>query len=355
MNIQDRKIRVAISVGDTNGIGYEIIVKSLLDKNILDFFTPVIFGSTKHLSHFKDLLNDNSLQFFGINSPEQAVDRKINVVNLWKEPAKMEFGKPTEISGQYAYDSLKAAAESVQNGTCDVLVTAPINKKNIQSDNFNFPGHTEYLGEIWKGKPLMFLVTEMLKVSLVTQHIPLKDVAEKINKESIIEKVEALHQSLKVDFGVRKPKIAVLGLNPHSGDNGLLGSEEQQIIMPAIQSLYEKGMLVFGPYAADSFFSASNIESFDAVLGMYHDQALIPFKTLCFEDGVNYTASLPFVRTSPDHGTAYDIAGKGIADETSFKEAVFTAVEIFKNREEYKELTKNVLKTREIKLERESR
>lgn len=355
MNNPDRKIRVAISVGDTNGIGYEIIVKSLLDKNILDFFTPVIFGSTKHLSQYKDILGDNSLQFFGIQSPDQAVDRKINVVNLWKEPARLEFGNPTETSGQYAYESLKAAAESVQNGFCDVLVTAPINKKNIQSENFNFPGHTEYLGEVWGGKPVMFLVTEALKVSLVTQHIPLKDVPQKINREAIVDKIEALHESLIKDFGVRKPKIAVLGLNPHSGDDGLLGMEEQEIIIPAIRSVYEKGMLVFGPYAADSFFSHSNIQAFDAVLGMYHDQALIPFKTLCFEEGVNYTASLPFVRTSPDHGTAYDIAGKGIADETSFREAIFSGIQIFKNREEYSELTKNILKTRELKPERENR
>lgn len=355
MSNPDRKTRVAISVGDTNGIGYEIIIKTLLDKNILDFFTPVIFGSTRHLSQYKDLLKDNSIQFFGIHSAEQAVDRKINVVNLWKEPAKLEFGNATETSGQYAFDSLKAAAEAVQNGFCDVLVTAPINKKNIQSENFNFPGHTEYLGEVWKGKPLMFLVTDTLKVSLVTQHIPLREVPQKINTDSIVQKIEALHQSLIVDFGIRKPKIAVLGLNPHSGDNGLLGSEEQEIIIPAIQPLYEKGMLVFGPYAADSFFSPSNIETFDAVLGMYHDQALIPFKTLCFEEGVNYTASLPFVRTSPDHGTAYDIAGKGVADETSFKEAVFASIKIFKNRLEYSELTTNPLKTRELKPEREHR
>lgn len=355
MNNPDRKTRVAISVGDTNGIGYEIIIKTLLDKNILDFFTPVIFGSTRHLSQYKELLKDNSIQFFGAHSAEQAVDRKINVVNLWKEPEKLEFGNATETSGKYAFDSLKAAAEAVQRGFCDVLVTAPINKKNIQSENFNFPGHTEYLGEAWKGKPLMFLVTDTLKVSLVTQHIPLREVAQKINTESIVQKIEALHQSLMVDFGIRKPKIAVLGLNPHSGDNGLLGSEEQEIIIPAIQPLYEKGMLVFGPYAADSFFSSSNIETFDAVLGMYHDQALIPFKTLCFEEGVNYTASLPFVRTSPDHGTAYDIAGKGIADETSFKEAVFTAIKIFKNRTEYSELTQNPLKTRELKPERDHR
>lgn len=353
MSNPDRKTRVAISVGDTNGIGYEIIIKTLADKNILDFFTPVIFGSTRHLSQYKDLLDDKPIQFFGIHSARQAVDRKINVVNLWKEPSRLEFGIATEVSGRYAFESLKAAAEAVEQGFCDVLVTAPINKKNIQSDVFNFPGHTEYLGETWKGNPLMFLVTDTLKVSLVTQHIPLKEVAQKITTEGIIRKIEALHQSLVVDFGIRKPKIAVLGLNPHSGDNGLLGTEEQEIIIPAIQSLYEKGMLVFGPYAADSFFSPANIQTFDAVLGMYHDQVLIPFKTLCFDEGVNYTASLPFVRTSPDHGTAYDIAGKGIADETSFKEAIFTAIKIFKNRTDHFELTQNPLKTRELKPERE--
>lgn len=353
MNLQETKPKVAISVGDINGIGYEIIAKALADKNILDFFTPVIFGSTKHLNFYKNQLKDESIQFFGINSADKTVDRKINVINLWKEPAQMEFGNATETSGKLAFQSLKAAAQAVKDGDCDVLVTAPIHKKNIQSDEFNFPGHTEYLGEVWGGKPLMFLVTETLKVSLVTQHIPLKEVASKITKESIVQKVVALHDSLKMDFGVRKPKIAVLGLNPHSGDNGLLGQEEQEIIIPAIQSLYEKGMLVFGPYAADSFFSPSNIETFDAVLGMYHDQALIPFKTLCFEDGVNYTASLPFVRTSPDHGVAYDIAGKGIADETSFREAIYSAVEIFHKRNEYKELTSNVLKHRELKPERE--
>lgn len=353
MNTQERKPRIAISVGDMNGIGYEIIVKSLMDKNILDFFTPVIFGSTKHLNQFRNLVKGEALQYFGITSADKAVDRKVNVVNIWKEPAQIEFGKATEISGQYAFESLKAAAEAVKNGDCDVLVTAPINKKNIQSEEFKFPGHTEYLGEVWGGNPLMFLVTETLKVSLVTQHIPLKDVSSQITKEGIVHKVQALHDSLKVDFGVRKPKIAVLGLNPHSGDNGLLGAEEQEIIIPAIQSLYETGMLVFGPYAADSFFNPTNLQTFDAVLGMYHDQALIPFKTLCFEDGVNYTASLPFVRTSPDHGVAYDIAGKGIADETSFREAMYTAISIFEKRKEYKELTSNVLKTRELKPERE--
>lgn len=347
------KPKIAISVGDMNGIGYEIILKTLAQKDILDFFTPIIFGSTKHLNFYKNLLKEESVQFNGIQSVDKALDRKINVLNLWKDPAAMELGKSTEIAGKLAFESLEAAANSVKNGECDILITAPINKKNIQSESFQFPGHTEYLGEVWGGKPLMFLVTDSLKVSLVTQHIPIKDVSENITKENISEKIQALLNSLIQDFGVRKPKIAVLGLNPHSGDNGLLGSEEQEIIIPAIQSFYEKGTLVFGPYAADSFFTPSNIQNFDAVLGMYHDQALIPFKTLCFEEGVNYTASLPFVRTSPDHGVAYDIAGKGIADPTSFKESIFMAIEIFRKRAEYKELTKDVLKSREIKSERE--
>ena len=353
MSSYDIKPKVAISVGDTNGIGYEIIIKTLANKDILDFFTPIIFGSTKHLSFYKNLLQDESIQFYGIDSIDKAVDRKINVLNLWKDPAPMEFGQPTKASGQMAFESLEAASQAVKEGKCDVLVTAPINKKNIQSEAFQFPGHTEYLGEVWGGNPLMFLVTDKLKVSLVTQHIPLKDVATSISKENIRKKIQALHKSLIEDYGVRKPKIAVLGLNPHAGDDGLLGQEEHEIISPAIQSFYEKGNLVFGPYAADSFFSGMAFQSFDAVLGMYHDQVLTPFKTLCFEEGVNYTASLPFVRTSPDHGVAYDIAGKGVADPTSFKEAIFTAIAIFRKRAEYKELTRDVLKTREIKSERE--
>lgn len=355
MSQLDRKIRIAISVGDINGIGYEIIVKSLLDKNILDFFTPVIFGSTKHLNLYKEILNEKGIQFLGINSLEQIADRKINVFNIWRDPAKIDFGNATEISGKHAYESLKTAAEAVKNGSCDVLVTAPINKKNIQSEEFTFPGHTEFLGEFWNGKPVMFLTTENFKVGLVTQHIPLKEVPNKISKESIIDMIDAIHKSLIVDFGVIKPKIAVLGLNPHSGDDGLLGTEEREIISPAIKTVYEQNKLVFGPYPADSFFTEYNIKTFDAVIGMYHDQVLIPFKTLYFDEGVNYTANLPYIRTSPDHGVAYDIAGKGLANETSFKEALFTAVEIYKKRKEYEELTSNVLKSRGINLDRENR
>lgn len=354
MSNPERKPIVAISVGDINGIGYEIIVKTFENKDILDFFTPVIFGSTKHLNYFKNQLKDDTIQFFGINDASKVIEKKINVINLWKEPAQLELGQSTEIGGKYAYESLKAAAEAVKNGECDVLVTAPINKQNIQSQEFHFPGHTEYLGEIWGGNPLMFLVSEKLKVSLVTQHIPIKDVAHSIHEKNIIERINQIHDSLKQDYRVQKPKIAVLGLNPHSGDNGLLGKEEQEIIIPAIHSLSEKGMLVYGPYAADSFFTPENIEFFDAVLGMYHDQVLIPFKTLCFDEGVNYTASLPFVRTSPDHGVAYDIAGKGVADPTSFREAIYTAIEIFNTRAEYNELTSNVLKTHKLAADRDN-
>ncbi|MDD3772653.1 MAG: 4-hydroxythreonine-4-phosphate dehydrogenase PdxA, partial [Weeksellaceae bacterium] len=290
----------------------------------------------------------------GIHSLDKIVPRKINVFNLWKDAESIEPGKATSISGQYAFESLEAAAKSVKDGNCDILVTAPINKKNIQSDAFNFPGHTEYLGEVWKGKPLMFLVTDTLKVSLVTQHIPLKEVASSIDQTRISEKIKAIEKSLIEDFGISRPKIAVLGLNPHSGDNGLLGQEEKDVIIPVIQELYKKGMLVYGPYAADSFFTPKNLQLFDAVLGMYHDQALIPFKTLCFEEGVNYTASLSFVRTSPDHGVAYDIAGKNLADPTSFREAIYRAIEIFNKRIEYKELTSNVLKSRSHKLEKDT-
>lgn len=352
MSSENKKPRVAISVGDTNGIGCEIIIKTLQDRAIMDFFTPVIFGSTRLMNHYAKLLRVESVPFFGIHSAKDAVDRKINTVNLWKESPDPQPGTPTKESGHAALESLKAAALAVKNGDCDVLVTAPIDKHNIQSDEFQFPGHTEYLGEVWGGNPLMFLISDTMKVAVVTQHIPLREVAENISKESIIEKVKEISESLIRDFRVQKPKIAVLGLNPHSGDNGLLGSEEQEIIAPAVQSMLEKGILAFGPYAADSFFSPQNIKNFDAILGMYHDQVLTPFKTICFDDGVNYTANLPFIRTSPDHGVAFDIAGKGIADHRSFREAVYAALEIYKVRKEYKELTANPLQHYELKSER---
>ncbi|WP_313375691.1 4-hydroxythreonine-4-phosphate dehydrogenase PdxA [Chishuiella sp.] len=348
----NKKIRVAISIGDYNGIGIEVILKTLHEKEITELFTPVIFGSTKLLSYHKDRLKLDKINFQGIQNTSQIVDGKINVVNLWKDQIDVQFGKVTKEAGIHAFESLKAATESVSNGFTDVLVTAPINKDNIQSEEFHFPGHTEYLAEAWKGRALMFLVSEKLKVGLVSQHIPIKDVAKQITNKSVYYKIQQIHKSLVEDYAIEKPKIAVLGLNPHAGDNGLLGVEEKEIIIPVIQSCIEKNQLVFGPYPADSFFTPKNLDAFDAVLAMYHDQGLVAFKTISFDEGVNYTAGLRYVRTSPDHGVAYDIAGKGIANEESFKEAIFTAIELYKNRVDYKELTKNVLQHIPLKLEK---
>jgi len=352
MSEKDRKIRVAISIGDYNGVGIEVILKTLHEKEITEFFTPVIFGSTKLLSFQKDRLKLDRINFQGIHDASQIVDGKINVVNLWKDQIDVHFGKVTKEAGEHAYQSLKAAAESVSNGFTDVLVTAPINKDNIQSEEFNFPGHTEFLGKVWEGKPLMFLVSEKLRVGLVTQHIPVSEISKNINSKSVYSKILQIHKSLVEDYAISNPKIAVLGLNPHAGDNGLLGSEEKEIIYPVIERCINENKLIFGPYPADSFFNSTNLNNFDGVLAMYHDQGLVAFKTISFDEGVNYTAGLKYVRTSPDHGVAYDIAGKGIANEESFKEAIFTAIELFKNREEYKELTQNVLQHIPLKLEK---
>lgn len=349
---RNQKIKIAISIGDYNGVGIEVILKSLKDKDVTDFFTPIIFASTKLLTYQKDKLKLDRINFQGIQDASQAVDGKINVVNLWKDPIDIHFGKVEKIAGEHAYQSLKAAADAVKNGFADVLVTAPINKDNIQSEVFQFPGHTEFLGESWGGNPLMFLVSEKIKVGLVTQHIPIKQVATEITKKAVSLKIEQIHQSLVEDYGIEKPKIAVLGLNPHAGDNGLLGTEEQEIIQPVIEGFRNDNHLVFGPYSADSFFNPQNLSTFDAVLAMYHDQGLTPFKTLSFDEGVNFTAGLPFIRTSPDHGVAYDIAGKGIANEESFSEALFLAIDLFRNRKEHAILTENILKSSPIKLEK---
>ncbi len=352
MSEHHTKIKIAISIGDYNGIGPEVILKSLAEKEMTDFFTPIIFASTKLLNYHKDKLKLDRIYLQGIPHASKAVEGKINVVNLWKDPIDTHFGQSTKETGEHAYQSLKAAAEAVSEGHADVLVTAPINKDNIQSEAFKFPGHTEYLGEVWGGNPLMFMVSDEIKVGLVTQHIPLQEVAQNITPKNVEVKIGQIAKSLIRDYGIEKPKIAVLGLNPHAGDNGLLGKEEQEILMPVIDKQRERGHIVFGPYPADSFFTPHNLHAFDAVLAMYHDQGLIPFKTIAFEEGVNFTAGLSHVRTSPDHGVAYDIAGKGIADPTSFREAMYTAVEIYRNRSEYKELTKNVLRPMKMMVEK---
>ncbi len=342
MKNKKNKIKVGISVGDLNGIGAEVILKTFQDNRMFDFCTPVVFASTKALSYQKKILN-LKIDLHGIRQVQQAFPNKLNVLNLWRDPVPMTPGKPTEEIGRYAVESFVKAVKALKQGEIDVLVTAPFNKETVQSDDFDFPGHTDYLAKELEGKALMFMISDDLKVGLVTGHLPLKYVAQQITQEKIIDKIKIMHHSLRQDFSVEKPLIAVLGLNPHSGDGGLLGTEENEIIRPAIIKLKKAGYMVFGPYAADSFFGSENYKKFDAVLAMYHDQGLIPFKTLSFGKGVNFTAGLDKVRTSPDHGTAYEIAGKNLADPGSFREAVFKAVDIFRKRKEYNELTENVL------------
>jgi 4-hydroxythreonine-4-phosphate dehydrogenase len=346
---KEEKIRVGISIGDLNGIGGEIILKTFEDNRVLEFCTPIIFASSKVISflknHFKSEINFNT-----IHKAEQAIHGKINVVNLWKENINIEFGKEDAKIGEYAIKSLIAATQELKNGNIDLLLTAPINKHSIQSNDFNFPGHTDYLAKELEGKSLMFMVTENLKVGLLTDHVPIKDIASHITEALITSKIETIYSTLKIDFAIRKPKIAVLGINPHTGDNGVIGTEDDTILRPALKKIRETGKLVYGPYAADSFFGSNNYKNFDAIVATYHDQGLIPFKTLSFGQGVNFTAGLNKVRTSPDHGTAYEIAGKGIADASSFSEALFTGIKIVNNRKIHKKLTKNPLKKQEQKI-----
>lgn len=338
------KLKVGISIGDVNGVGLEIIIKTLSESAIYDYCTPVVYGHTKVASFYRRLSNANEFNFNVITHPSQALHRKPNMINCWEEDVKIEPGVVSATGGKYALLSLERATADLLAGELDVLVTAPINKDNIQSETFSFPGHTEYLQQ-QDGAPesLMFLVSDVLKIGVVTGHIPLAQVPQAITTEKILAKIKLMEASLRNDFWIRKPKIAVLGLNPHAGDNGLIGNEEAQVINPAIEEARALDILAFGPYSADGFFANAAYHQFDAVLAMYHDQGLIPFKQLAFETGVNFTAGLSFVRTSPDHGTAYDIAGKNQASDVSFREALFTALRIVKNRRENVELNENPL------------
>ncbi len=345
MSSKHPKVRVGISVGDFNGIGPEIIMKTLEDKSITDFFTPVIFASGKLFTYQKNIFQLN-LNFHYINEARDAQDGKLNMVNLWKENVNVQLGTPSQESTKMAIDSLEAATNALVSGTIDVLVTAPINKDEMMKLGFGFAGHTPFLEHKMESRGLMFLVTEDLKVAVSTHHIPLAQVAEKLSKDVLKKQIRILNQCLIEDFQLQKPKIAVLGLNPHAGDGGTIGKEEIEIIEPAIKESFDNGILTFGPYPADSFFQPEKYKHFDAVLAMYHDQGLAPFKTIAYETGVNYTAGLPHIRTSPDHGVAYDIAGKDKADPQSFKEAVFAAVKIFKSRSEYRDLMSGRLKTK---------
>ncbi|WP_340076348.1 4-hydroxythreonine-4-phosphate dehydrogenase PdxA [Leptobacterium sp. I13] len=344
----EEKIKVGISIGDLNGIGCEVVLKTFEDSRMLDFCTPVIFASTKTVSEQRKQLHID-LNYNGISNASQAIYGKINIVNVWKDTPEITYGAATEEGGKYALLSLKAAVKALKNDEVDVLVTAPINKTNIQSEEFTFPGHTDYLAKELEEEALMFMVTEKLKVGLLTDHVPVKEVTQQITPELIEKKVNKIYESLVKDFRIRKPKIAILGVNPHSGDNGIIGKEDEEVVKPTIKKLSEKGKLIYGPYSADSFFASETYLKFDAVLAAYHDQGLIPFKTLSFGNGVNYTAGLNKVRTSPDHGTAYEIAGKGQANHESFKEAVFMAIKIYKNRKEYQQLSANPLKRQKAK------
>ncbi|AEK22400.1 4-hydroxythreonine-4-phosphate dehydrogenase PdxA [Capnocytophaga canimorsus] len=338
-------IKVGISVGDLNGVGIEVILKTFQDNRLLELCTPIVFGSNKTISFQRKHLNIN-VNFQGIDLLENAVEGKLNVLNCWKDSPNISFGKETPEGGKYAFESLQIATQALKNDLIDVLVTAPINKNNIQSETFKFPGHTDYLAQELEGKSLMFMVSEELKVGLLTDHVPIKEVSSHITPDLISEKIKLIDESLKKDFCLQRPKIAVLGLNPHCGDNGVIGDEDDTIIRPTLRKLFDEGFLVFGPFSADGFFASGNYKNYDAVIAPYHDQGLIPFKTITFGNGVNFTAGLKRVRTSPDHGTAFEIAGKGQANADSFKQAVYTAIDIFKNRTEYEDLQKNQLKTK---------
>lgn len=339
---KDDKIRVGISLGDINGIGIEVILKTFEDTRMLDFCIPVLFGSTKTVSYHKNALHlNNNIQ--GITNIKNLVPNRINLLNIWQETVNINLGEASAEAGRYAYLSLKKATEALKNNDIDVLVTAPINKKTIQSEEFKFKGHTEYLESELEGESLMILMDGNLRMGLLSTHVPLKEVANFVTPDLLEKKLTILNQTLKQDFNIEKPKIAVLGLNPHCGDNGVIGTEENEIIIPTLENIQEKGVLAFGPYPADSFFGNKTYQKFDAILAMYHDQGLAPFKALSFGNGVNYTAGLSEIRTSPDHGTAFDIAGKGTADFSSFKQAVFSAIEIFRKRQSNLELLENPL------------
>ncbi len=345
---EEGKIKLGISIGDLNGIGCEVVLKTFEDTRMLDFCTPIIFASNKTISFQKNELGIH-VNYHGIQDASKALDGKMNVVNVWKEVPIVKFGEATEEAGKYAIRSLRASVEALKNDDIDVLVTAPINKNNIQSEDFKFPGHTDFLAQELEGESLMFMVSDGLKIGLLTDHVAVKDAPSAINPILIRNKVRTIEKSLRMDFGIRAPKVAMLGINPHSGDNGIIGKEDDEVLKPVIKEMSDAGHLVFGPYAADSFFGSDGYKNFDAILAAYHDQGLIPFKTLSFGTGVNFTAGLSKVRTSPDHGTAYEIAGKGKADYGSFKEAVFTALHIFKNRQEYQELTANSLQKQRVR------
>ncbi|MBP5341766.1 MAG: 4-hydroxythreonine-4-phosphate dehydrogenase PdxA [Bacteroidales bacterium] len=344
-NKTDRKIRVAITHGDINGVGYEVILKTFGDSRMFDFCTPVVYGSTKVASYHKKLLASmpQEMTFTSVRDAAEAQDSKFNFINLTQEEIKIDLGKSTEVAGKLSRESLNRACNDLKAGKVDVLVTAPINKRNIQASDFDFPGHTEYLSHQFGSSSLMFMICDRIRIGIVTNHLALKDVPSALTHNLLFDKMMLMNESLKRDFGITRPKIAVLALDPHAGDGGVIGDFDKRVIRPVIDEVQGKGVLAYGPFPSDGFFGNSEFNNFDGVLALYHDQGLIPFKLMSFTEGVNYTAGLPYVRTSPAHGTAYDIAGKDKASEQSFRSAVYLACNILRNRQEYDELNADPL------------
>jgi 4-hydroxythreonine-4-phosphate dehydrogenase len=349
--MEKQPVIAGISHGDINGIGYEVIIKALSDPVINDICIPIVYGSPKVAAYHRKALNINNFSFNNIRSAEEANPRKPNMINCLDDNTRVELGKSTPQGGEAAVISLEKAVSDLLSGKINVLITAPIDKHNVQSEKFHFNGHTEYLkSKAGPHEALMFMISESMRIGIATGHIPLSKVSEQITIDLIFSKLKLMNRSLILDFGIRKPRIAVLGLNPHAGDNSLLGTEENEIITPAIQLAQKEGILTFGPFPSDGFFGAGSFKKFDGILAMYHDQGLTPFKALSFDSGVNFTAGLPFIRTSPVHGTAFAIAGKGEAMENSFRQAIYLACDIYRNRQIYTEISKNPLKHQDIEI-----
>lgn len=346
---EEKRIKVGITQGDVNGVGLEVIIKALAEPEVYENFTPIIYGSPKAAAYHRKALDLQNFQLNNILSADEAHPKRVNIITCGDDNIHVELGKSTEAAGQAAFEALNTAVADLRAGAIDVLVTAPINKKNIQSDTFHFPGHTEYLQQQADNQPaLMLLVADQLRVGVVAGHVAINKVSESITTESILEKLRILNSTLKTDFTIRRPRIAVLGLNPHAGDDGLLGTEEKEIIAPAIEQANAEGIYAMGPYAADGIFGSDALYKFDAILAMYHDQGLAPFKALAFANGVNFTAGLPFVRTSPDHGTAYDIAGQDKAQCDSMRAAIYLAIDVYHNRVQNLALQKDPMITRAV-------
>jgi 4-hydroxythreonine-4-phosphate dehydrogenase len=349
--MEKKTILAGISQGDINGIGYEVIIKALSDPTINDICTPIVYGSPKVAAYHRKALNVNNFSFHNIRTADEAHARKANMINCLDDNIRVELGKSTPQGGEAAIISLERAVEDLKSEKIDVLITAPIDKQNVQSENFHFKGHTDYLKSVAGAtEVLMFMIGESMRIGMATDHVPLQKVPGLITVDTLIPKIRLMNKSLLYDFGIRKPRIAVLGLNPHAGDNSLLGTEEVEIITPAILQAQKEGIMTFGPFPADGFFGAGSFTKFDGILAMYHDQGLTPFKALSFDSGVNFTAGLPFIRTSPVHGTAFAIAGKGEASENSFRHAIYLACDILRNRQLYTEISRNPLKHQDIEI-----